>query len=382
MNRRILGKTGESVSLLGLGTMRLPLLVQPDGSTDYDVVDEQAAIRLIRQSIDSGINYIDTARYYHQGNSEIVLGKALQDGYLERTHIATKLPVWATDTYADFERMLDEQLANLQTDSIDFYLLHALDEDTWPKVEKLNVGGFLEQARRKGKIRHVGFSFHDQLPAFKNIVNSYDWEFCQIQLNILDAEYQAGLEGMRYAAERGLGVIVMEPLRGGSLASQIPPDIQAIWEKAELKRSPAEWAFRWLSDLPEVSLILSGMSNTDQLEDNLRILSDAQPNTLNPRERELIQQVRNEYGKLIKVGCTNCQYCLPCPSGVAIPDVFRMYNGVYLFYDLDGNKHQYRNLIDKNQDATACIACGQCESICPQHLQIISQLKEADSVLR
>lgn len=381
MQERTMGRSSVAVSTFGMGCMRLPLAVNSDGSTHYGTIDEPEAIRMIRHAIDSGVTYLDTAYPYHQGNSEKVVGRALLDGYRSRINLATKMPVWQTDTYADFVRILDEQLEKLQTGTIDFYLLHALNRQTWDKIKKLDVLGFLDQAKKAGKIRYAGFSFHDQLPLFREIVDSYAWDMCQIQLNLLDENYQAGLEGMTYAAERGLGVVIMEPLRGGALARKVPADIQAVWNQSETKRSPVEWAFRWLADFPQVSTILSGVSTMEQLEDNLRIFEDARPGTLTPAEKNLVARVQDLYRQKIKVGCTGCNYCMPCPSGVAIPEVFRLYNQAYLYDDLNASRRQYQNLITKKQDAACCVACGHCEPLCPQGIAIIDKLAEAHIIL-
>ncbi|NLM76692.1 MAG: aldo/keto reductase [Ruminococcaceae bacterium] len=381
MDYRKIGKESLKTSIFGFGCMRFPLLKQADGSTDYGMIDEPEAIRMIRYAIDNGLNYLDSGYGYHHGNSEKVIGKALQDGYRDKVLLATKLPVWQTKKYEDFDRILDEQLSRLQTDTVDFYLLHALNEQNWHKVKDLGVLDFLEKARQSGKIRHIGFSFHDQLSVFKEIIDSYDWDICQIQLNLLDDHYQAGLEGMFYAAENNISVVVMEPLRGGALASQIPADIQDIWDQAVIKRSPAEWAFRWLSDFPQVSVILSGVSTMEQLQDNIRIFADAKPFSLTKHDKALIEQVQTSYRKKIKVGCTGCNYCMPCPSGVAIPDVFSIYNHAYLFDDMANSKKKYRDLIKQKKDAGRCVSCGRCEPLCPQNIPIIEKLAEAHKVL-
>lgn len=382
MEYRVMGRCGHSVSVFGIGTMRLPLRIQKDGSTNYGSIDEQKAIDMIRQGIDQGVNYIDTAYTYHQGNSERVLGKALKRGYRERVNIATKLPVWKVKSVDDFDRILNEQLEKLQVSSIDFYLLHALSKKPWQRLKEMGVLDFLNRARQDGRVKHVGFSFHDQLPVFKEIVDSYDWDMCQIQLNLLDEEFQAGVAGMRYAADKGLGVVVMEPLRGGALAQKVPADIQAQWSQYRVNRSPAEWAFRWLANFPEVSVILSGINNLEQLNENVSIFSKTSPHMLTTEESDLINQVQMLYREKIKVGCTGCQYCMPCPSHVDIPEIFRLYNQVFLYDDLASSQTAYQELIKQKSDASQCVACGQCESLCPQNLSIIEKLAEADDVLR
>jgi len=232
-----------------------------------------------------------------------------------------------------------------------------------------------------GKIKYPGFSFHDELPVFKEIIDSYDWKMCQIQLNILDQDYQAGVEGMRYAASKGIPVVIMEPLKGGRLAHNVPEDVQALWDQAETKRSPVEWAFRWLYNFPEITVILSGVSTMEQLKDNIEIFSKAAPNSMDEKELELVQKVKALYDSKIKVGCTGCNYCVPCPSGVEIPRIFSLYNDYSIYGGSEEFKEWYKNLMDEGKDASNCVECGQCESECPQHISIIERLKEAHEVL-
>ncbi len=381
MEYRKFGDLGFEVSIFGLGCMRLPLEVQPDGTTDPAKIDEQEAIKMIRYAIDNGVNYLDTAYPYHGGNSERLLAKALKDGYREKVKIATKLPVWLAESYEDFEKLLDEQLAKLEVEYIDFYLLHALSKDRWDKIKELGVLDFLDQAVAAGKIKYPGFSFHDELPVFKEIIDSYDWKMCQIQLNILDQDYQAGVEGMRYAASKGIPVVIMEPLRGGRLAHNVPEDVKALWDQAETKRSPVEWAFRWLYNFPEITVILSGVSTMEQLKDNLEIFSKSAPNSMDEKELELVRKVKELYDSKIKVGCTGCNYCVPCPSGVEIPRIFSIYNDYSIFGGAKEFKEMYKGLMNEGKDASSCVECGQCESECPQHISIIDKLKEAHEVL-
>ncbi|MFY9277963.1 MAG: aldo/keto reductase [Caldicoprobacterales bacterium] len=381
MEYRKFGNLGFEISTFGFGCMRLPLEVQPDGTTDPSKIDEQEAIKMIHYAIDNGVNYFDTAYPYHGENSELLLAKALKDGYREKVKIATKLPVWKAKTYEDFEKLLDEQLAKLEVDYIDFYLLHALSKDRWDQIKELGVLDFLDQAVASGKIKYPGFSFHDELPVFKEIIDSYDWKMCQIQLNILDQDYQAGVEGMRYAASKGIPVVIMEPLKGGRLAHNVPEDVQALWDQAETKRSPVEWAFRWLYNFPEITVILSGVSTMEQLKDNIEIFSKAAPNSMDEKELELVQKVKALYDSKIKVGCTGCNYCVPCPSGVEIPRIFSLYNDYSIYGGSEEFKEWYKNLMDEGKDASNCVECGQCESECPQHISIIERLKEAHEVL-
>ncbi|MGI6188970.1 MAG: aldo/keto reductase [Clostridiales bacterium] len=381
MYYRDFGNLGFKVSTFGMGCMRLPLQVLPDGSTDSSKIDEAEAIKMIHYAIDNGVNYIDTAYGYHGGNSEIVTGKALKNGYREKVKLATKLPVWYANSYDDFERLLDEQLAKLQVDYIDFYLLHALNKSRWEKIKNLNVISFLEKAVASGKIKYPGFSFHDDLSAFKSIIDDYDWKMCQIQLNFIDEDYQAGVEGLRYAGSKGIPVVIMEPLKGGRLARNIPGDIRNLWDSYHVKRSPVEWAFRWLYNFPEVTVILSGVSTMEQLKENIEIFSKAAPNSMTEEELNIVDKVKALYESKTRVGCTACNYCMPCPSGVDIPRIFSIYNNAVMFDDFAGQAQQYKMLTDEGKDASNCVECGQCESVCPQNIEIIEKLKEAHEAL-
>lgn len=381
MQYRKFGDLDFEISVFGVGCMRLPVIEKADGSKDYSAIDEEEAIRMIRYAIDHGVNYIDTAYNYHGGNSEVLLGKALKDGYREKVKIATKLPVWQTDSYEDFEKTLDKQLEKLQVDTIDFYLLHALSKKTWDKAKNLKVLEFLDKAVESGKIRYPGFSFHDELEVFKEIVDSYDWKMCQIQLNILDENYQAGVEGLKYVGAKGIPVVIMEPLRGGKLASNIPDDIKALWDSAKVKRSPVEWAFRWLYNFPEVAVILSGVSTMEQLKENIEIFDKAIPNSMTDEELALVAKVKELYESKIKVACTRCNYCMPCPSEVSIPGIFGLYNDASMFETVEEYANHYKNLIKKGKDASKCVECGSCESVCPQNINIIEKLKEAHEML-
>lgn len=378
---RDFGDLGFKISTFGIGCMRLPLKTQPDGSNDYSAIDEAEAIKMIRYAIDHGVNYIDTAYGYHDGNSEIVVGKALKEGYRERVKLATKLPIWKVESYEDCEKLLDEQLSKLQVDYIDFYLIHALDKERWERVQKYDVLKFMDKAVESGKIRYPGFSFHDELSVFKSIIDAYNWKMCQIQLNFLDDKYQAGVEGMRYAGSKGIPVVVMEPLKGGRLAHSIPKDIQELWNSFSIKRSPVEWAFRWLYNFPEVTVILSGVSTMEQLKENIEIFKNAAPNSMTQEELDLVAKVKAAYESKIKVSCTGCNYCMPCPSGVNIPMIFSLYNNAFLYDDIAGQSESYKKLIKENADASNCVECGQCESECPQGIPIREKLKEAHEVL-
>ncbi|NMB38096.1 MAG: aldo/keto reductase [Firmicutes bacterium] len=382
MQRRKFGKLDFDVSLLGFGCMRLPTIENPDPASQVGNIDEQKAAEMIRYAIDHGVDYIDTAYNYHDGKSEILVGRVLQDGYRERVKLATKLPVWIVESEADCDRILNEQLSKLQTDYIDMYLLHSLGKGTWmSKVQKYNVFKFLDAAKADGRIKYAGFSFHDDLELFREIVDAYNWDFCQIQFNYMDEYYQAGKEGLKYAADKGLAVVIMEPLRGGRLVKNIPPEIQAIWEEAPIKRTPAEWAFKWVCNFPEVSVVLSGMGHLDQVKENINTMSEAEVNSLSQEELKIIGKIKDFYNARIKVDCTDCRYCLPCPQGVEIPRVFGIWNNASIYNIINEGKRQYDRMIKSQKDASRCIECGQCESVCPQNLTIIEFLKDAHKAL-
>jgi len=375
---RKFGKTNEMVSILGFGCMRLPLL--PGG--DPSKIDEVLSTNLIRYAIDEGVNYIDTAYPYHgtgmgsSGQSEPFVGRVLKDGYREKVKIATKLPSWLIKTRADMDNILNEQLQRLQTDYIDFYLVHALNSTTWKNLKELGISEFLDQAIRDGRIKYAGFSFHDKQETFNEIVDWYDWSFCQIQYNYLDEEFQAGKKGLDYAAQKGLGLIIMEPLRGGKLATNLPTSVQDVFNHADKVRTPAEWALRWVWNHPEVSLLLSGMNSMAQVVENIKIAQNAEVNSFTEKENEVIEQAKNVFKQRIKVNCTGCGYCMPCPAGVNIPGCFTFYNNFHMF----GQEEMYLRLLQPGQRASNCIECGECETHCPQSIAIREELKGVKAI--
>lgn len=371
MQYRKFGKLELEVSALGFGCMRLPVI---DG--DQSKIDEAEALRMIRFAIDNGVNYVDTAWPYHGETSENVVGKALKDGYRDKVYLATKSPVYYVKTPGDFDKYLDQQLEKLQTDHIDFYLLHALHEKTWNNCLDNKVFDFIQRAKQDGRIKYIGFSFHDQLPVFKKIVDSYAWDFCQIQLNYMNEEYQAGLEGLHYAAAKGLPVVIMEPLLGGRLAKPGSGIIQELWDSAPVKRSPVEWALRWLWNKPEVTVVLSGMSAMEHVVDNLKNAQHALPNSLTVADAEVIEKVRQEYTARTKVDCTGCDYCAECPAGVKISGIFELYNDAFIYDERDRARRTYKRFAEKKFDYSACQDCGQCESVCPQHLEIRKHMQD------
>lgn len=385
MQYRPFGQLGFQVSTLGFGCMRLPLKERNANAhgnvIEESIIDEPRAISLIRGAVDAGVNYVDTAYNYHVERSELVVAKALKDGYRERVKLATKLPFWLVKEAADFDRLLDTQLRKLQTDHLDFYLLHAMNGNNWPRLKALGVLEFLDRAVQDGRIKYPSFSFHDSFPVFKEILTSYDWAMCQIQLNYMDINHQAGLQGLHLAAARNVPVVIMEPLLGGKLAQTPPADIARVWDRAAVKRTPADWALRWVANYPEVAVILSGMNSEQQLAENLQTLSDAHPNSLSAEELALYDEVREIFRSRTKVDCTQCRYCLPCPQRVAIPAIFNLFNQQSIYGTADGAFLTYESMQHQGLDASRCVACGACEAKCPQHIAIIEQLQQAAAAL-
>ena len=379
MKYRPFGKLDWQVSILGFGAMRLP-----QNSPDPGDVDEAESVRMIRHAIDKGVNYVDTAYLYHNARGEGIVGKALENGYRDKVRLATKMPSWAINSKSDMDRFLEKQLRRLQTDTIDFYLLHALNRDLWPNLRKHGVLRWAEQAMAAGRIGILGFSFHDDLHVFKEIVDAYDnWTLCQVQYNYMDISYQAGTKGVRYAANKGLAVVVMEPLRGGSLSRKPPTSVSRILAQAEHQRSPAEWALLWLWEQPEVSVVLSGMSAFDQLEENLSIADKAGPGALTPDEMKLIARARRAFKKLGPIPCTSCGYCQPCKQGVEIPRIFGFYNSGIMYDDMKTARFFYNNPIalKADQRADKCIQCGECAESCPQKIPTPEWLKKVHAEL-
>ncbi len=377
MQYRSFGRLDWKPSALGFGAMRLPTI-----DNDPAKIDEAEATRMVRYAIDHGVNYVDTAYPYHRENSERFLGRALQDGYRERIKLATKMPCWLTKEPGDFDRYLDEQLEKLQTDRIDFYLLHGLNEKRWEELSALDVLGWAEGAIASGRIRALGFSFHDKLEAFKTIIDASDlWLFCQIQYNFMDIEYQAGTEGLRYAAEKGLAVVVMEPIRGGRLTKSVPPSVQEIWDAAPVQRAPAEHALQWVWNQPEVSVVLSGMSTFEQVEQNLASAGRSGVGSLTEEELAAYARVREAYEALCPIPCTDCKYCMPCPNGVNIPGVFDIYNDAIMYENPERGQMVYNHFMSEDERANLCIECGECLEKCPQQIEIPDWLKKAHELL-
>jgi predicted aldo/keto reductase-like oxidoreductase len=367
MQYRDFGKTGIKVSALGFGAMRLPILQE-------EQVDEKRAVSMIRHAIDEGVNYIDTAYPYHQGESERIVGNALRDGYREKTYLATKCPVWKLEKPEDFDEVLDEQLKKLQTDHIDFYLLHALSRDRFEdKVKKFDLVKRMEKAREEGKIKYLGFSFHDSYDVFQDILDYYDgWDFCQIQYNYVDLEHQAGEKGLKAAADKGLAVVVMEPLLGGKLAD--PADhVKKVFPEG---KSTVEYALDFLWDQPDVSLLLSGMSDEKQLEENLEFATRSHTGMVTEDEKQVYKKAKEVFDSMALVGCTGCRYCIPCPFGLEIPEIFSYYNMTAAHKESEA-KAGYEAMLVK---AEGCKACHHCEKECPQMIKISEVMPEVANV--
>jgi len=373
MQYREVPKNGDKLSILGYGCMRLP--------TRLGSINEKLAERQIMDALNKGVNYFDTAVPYHNGKSEPFLGKIFSKNKCrDRIKIATKLPHWSASSKEDMDKILDEQLIKLQTDRIDYYLIHGIDGNLWEKAKNNGVISFLDEALKSGKIINAGFSFHGMAEEFPSIVDGYDWTFCQIQYNFLDTKNQAGTDGLKYANSKNLAVMIMEPLRGGNLAKTPPPSVKKIWAKASTKRTPAEWSLRWLWNHPEITVVLSGMNNDDHINENINIAENAGPNALSETELKLVDAAADEFRQVMRVGCTGCQYCMPCPAGVNIPGCFDWYNSRHTFKDsfslimyiaMNGGITS-----GKSSMASMCMACGKCLKKCPQHLPIPDLLKD------
>ena len=370
-----MGKLGIQASAFGLGCMRF------NGPASGDsVIDEGKAISLIRRAIDGGVTYLDTAYVYLNRTSEIVLGKALLDGYRERVTIATKMPMEAVHNREEMQALLDSELKKLQTDHIDFYLMHGINKEKWEYFKSIGAPEFFEDMKKEGKIRYKCFSFHGPYSDFEYIINDWDWDMVQIQYNFMDIHNQAGENGLKLAGSKGIPVVIMEGLLGGRLA-KAPSNVQALYDSFPVKRSPVEWAFRWLCDHPEVSVVLSGCNEAEQIDENLRIFDTVEAGIMTPEERKLMADVRAAYLSRTKIGCTGCRYCMPCPNGVNIPGIFSVWNNVSL-YDLDPKTDWgLQQIREKDAGADRCVGCGACEAACPQHLNIIESLQTAWTVL-
>ena len=375
MKYRTMGKLGIPASAFGLGCMRF------NGAPSGDsVIDEQKAVSLIRRAIDGGVTYLDTAYVYLNKTSETVLGKALQDGYRDRVTIATKMPAEAVKDRASMEALLSEELGKLQTDHIDYYLMHGINRQKWEYFKSIGAPEFFDDMKREGKIRFKCFSFHGPYEDFEYIINDWDWDMVQIQYNFMDVDNQAGTRGLQLAGSKGIPVVIMEGLLGGRLASA-PDNVQALYDAFPVRRSAVEWAFRWLCNHPEVGVVLSGCNEAEQIDENLRIFDTVEPGIMDPAELKLMEDVRAAYLSRTKIGCTGCRYCMPCPNGVNIPGIFSVWNNVSLYNVNPAYDWNLGNIRKNDAGADKCVGCGACEAACPQHLNIIESLQTAWSEL-
>ncbi len=377
MQYREIPKTGDKISAIGYGCMRLP--------TRAGRIDEKKAEAQIKYALENGVNYFDTALPYHNGESEKFLGKVFEGDLRSQVKLATKLPPWRVKTREDMDRILSEQLASLRTDYIDYYLIHGIqDRFEWDRMVKLGVLDFLTEAKTKGLIKNVGFSYHADKNSFNEIIDAYDWAFCQIQYSYLDENNQAGKAGLEYAASKNIAVFIMEPLRGGMLVGKLPKKVQSIYDKAGT-RSSADWAISWVLNHKEVTCVLSGMNVDEHIQENIEIAKKALPGSLSKEEVNLIESVKNKFEELMKVPCTGCAYCMPCPAGVNIPACFEQLNNKSYFGLLNA-KGMYMMqtaglMSEKTSKASQCIDCGKCERHCPQHIEIRKDLKQVSKEL-
>lgn len=384
MQYRKMPKSNDELSILGFGCMRLPTHFGGEASS---MIDKQRAIKQIRYAIDNGVNYLDTAWLYHLGASESFLGEhILKDGYREKVYIATKLPCIMISKKGKIEEIFNKQLEKLQVDYIDYYLLHSLDGASWDKMCALDVIDFMDKIKKDGKVRHMGFSFHGEQKDFMRIIDSYDWDFAQVQFNILDENFQAGIKGIEYAASKNVAIIAMEPLRGGALVGKMPKEIQKIYDEAPIKRSAADWAFRWVYNNPNITLVLSGMNDEEHIKENISIASDAIPNCMTDEEMSIVNRAREKYLEIMQVGCTGCAYCMPCPAKINIPGAFKNLNEYHMFGKIQPLVFYTLNEGISTEDGAPhwtsnCIDCGKCEKACPQNIEVRKEFKKVQKNL-
>lgn len=364
MEMRNVDKLGVSTSLLGFGCMRFPTLENGE-------IDRELSVKMLDMAFERGVNYYDTAYPYHNGESELFLGEYLNGRARDSYYLATKLPVWQIDSVEAARKMIDEQLSRLQKDYIDFYLLHAMDRERFEKMRDLGVIDFCEELKAQGKIRFLGFSFHDEYDVFEEMLNYKDWDFCQIQYNYMDVNEQAGDRGYQLTVEKNVPLIIMEPVKGGALAN-LPKEIRELLGSPD--KSTASFALRFVASRPNVKVVLSGMSAMEQVVDNLNTFSNFVP--LSEEEEQNIVRVREALNKRVRNGCTGCNYCMPCPKGVDIPRNFRVWNKYSVYNDVQELRRNWEALLRDNAGANQCIGCGLCETKCPQRILIRDNLKK------
>lgn len=367
--------SGEKISRLGFGCMRFKTLDNDNGK-----IDKEQSSKILKEAIDKGLTYIDTAYPYHNYMSEKFIGEFLEENKLrDEIKLATKMPCWLVEDYEDFENIFKKQLENLRTEDFDFYLLHSLDLKSFRKVVDLGVFDFLEEIKEKGLVKNIGFSFHDEYPAFEEIIKSYPWDFCQIQLNYLDTDLQAGMKGYKLAEEMGIPLVIMEPLKGGRLANP-PSEIRDLMDDFK-DLSPAQLAIKFPLSLPNVMTVLSGMNDIKQVRENIEMASSVKVDSLSEEEKEFFKKARDIYKSKEQIACTRCEYCLPCTVDINIPKVFSLWNNAFLYDEEEKSKKDYKAYLEKGVSPEECIECEKCEKICPQSLEIIEGLKKANQYL-
>ncbi len=369
-------KNGNELSILGFGCMRF---TKKGGGIDIDKAERE-----ILEAYNSGVNYFDTAYVY--GGSEAAVGEIFErNGLREKVKIATKLPQYLVGNRAAVDKYFTEELSRLRTDYVDYYLMHHLtDVAMWEKLKAVGILDWIEEKKASGQIKNIGFSYHGNTDGFLKILADYDWDICQIQYNYFDEHSQAGKAGLQAAAEKGIPVVIMEPLRGGKLVGMLPDSAKAVMKQSGRDWTPAEWGLRWLYNQPEVTVVLSGMNSLDMVKENCRTASEATAGAFTEADFETIREVTKKISENEKVGCTGCRYCMPCPKGVDIPGAFRCYNAMYIDSKTQG-RFEYAQTVGLTKEAafaTQCIECGKCETHCPQQLPIRKLLKEADAALR
>lgn len=369
MKYRTFKKIGVEISPIGFGCMRFPV----EDSKDEGTIRKEEAKNMLRTAIDNGLNYVDTAWMYHNFKSEEFVGEALSDGYREKVNLATKLPIWLVESEDDVMKYLDIQLGKLKTDHVDFYLIHALDKERWEIVKKYNVLDRLKEAQAMGKVKYLGFSFHDDYDTFVNIIDSFDWDFYQIQFNYINTDYQAGMKGLKYAGEKGISAVIMEPMLGGKLANLTPQ----VEERISKERSQVEWALDFLWSQPEVAVVLSGMSTLSQVEQNLEYAGRWEQRQLNEEDYKMLAYVKEIFDRMALVPCTKCGYCMPCPFGLNIPALFEAYNQTASVSTGFAKKTYAAQEVKADQ----CRACHRCEKECPQHIKISDMMKKVAETL-
>ncbi len=371
MEKRKWEKAGIFTSLLGFGCMRFPTIQNGE-------IDEPLAEEMLRCAIAAGVNYIDTAYPYHDGKSESFLGRALACYDRDSYYLATKMPLWLVASLSDAERIFQEQLSKLRTDHVDFYLLHAVDRGRWEKVKRLGLLEFCERLKAEGKIRYLGFSFHDSYEVFEEVLSGHAWDFCQIQYNYMDREEQAGDRGYALTEKAGIPLVVMEPVKGGSLANY-SDEINEKFFRLNKDASVASFAMRWVGSHPNVKVILSGMSTLRQVEDNISTFSDFRP--LSETEEKAIEEIAEALKSRVQNNCTGCRYCMPCPRGVDIPRNFALWNRYHIYGTYAHVQNGWEKELNEKEKAGNCAECGKCETLCPQKLAIRQQLKRVQQDL-